>query len=30
MAFALDNDDAEQGWRLICNGSPLSDADLDA
>ena len=30
MAFALDDDDAEQGWRLICIGSPLSDVELDA
>ena len=30
MAFALDDDDAEQGWRLICIDSPLSDVELDA
>jgi len=30
LAFALDDDDAEQGWRLICIGSPLSDVELDA
>ena len=29
LAFALD-DDLEQGWRLICIGSPLSDCVLDA
>ncbi len=30
MAFALDDDELEQGWRLICIGSPLSDVVLDA
>ena len=30
LAFALDDDDLEQGWRLICIGSPLSDCVLDA
>jgi ferredoxin len=30
MAFALDDDDAEKGYRLICIGSPLSDVVLDA
>ncbi len=30
MAFALDDDEQEQGYRLICIGSPLSDVVLDA
>ena len=30
MAFALDDDELERGWRLICIGSPLSDVVLDA
>ena len=30
LAFALDDDDVEEGWRLICVGSPLSDVVLDA
>ena len=30
MAFALDDDEIERGWRLICIGSPLSDCTLDA
>ena len=30
LAFALDDLDLEQGWRLICIGSPLSDVVLDA
>jgi ferredoxin len=30
LAFALDDDDLEQGWRLICIGSPFSDCVLDA
>ena len=30
MAFALDEDELERGWRLICIGSPLSDCVLDA
>jgi ferredoxin len=30
LAFALDDDELEQGWRLICIGSPLSDCVLDA
>jgi ferredoxin len=30
MAFALDDEDAEKGYRLICIGSPLSDVVLDA
>ena len=30
LAFALDDDELEQGWRLICVGSPLSDVVLDA
>ena len=29
MAFALDDDELERGWRLICVGSPLSDCTLD-
>jgi ferredoxin len=29
LAFALDDEDLEQGWRLICIGSPLSDVVLD-
>lgn len=29
LAFALDDQDLEQGWRLICIGSPLSDVVLD-
>jgi len=29
LAFALDDLDLEQGWRLICIGSPLSDVVLD-
>jgi ferredoxin len=29
LAFALDDLDLEQGWRLICVGSPLSDVVLD-
>ncbi len=30
LAFALDDDELERGWRLICIGSPLSDVMLDA
>jgi ferredoxin len=30
LAFALDDEDAEEGWRLICIASPLSDVVLDA
>ena len=30
LAFALDDDEIERGWRLICIGSPLSDCVLDA
>ena len=30
LAFALDDEDLERGWRLICIGSPLSDCVLDA
>ncbi len=30
MAFALDEDELDRGWRLICIGSPLSDVVLDA
>ncbi len=30
FAFALDDEDLENGWRLICIGSPLSDVVLDA
>ena len=30
LAFALDDDELERGWRLICIGSPLSDCVLDA
>lgn len=30
LAFALDDNELEQGWRLICIGSPLSDVMLDA
>jgi ferredoxin len=30
LAFALDDHELEQGWRLICIGSPLSDVVLDA
>jgi ferredoxin len=29
MAFALDDEDEEKGYRLICIGSPLSDVVLD-
>ena len=30
LAFALDDDELERSWRLICIGSPLSDVMLDA
>jgi ferredoxin len=30
LAFALDDEDEEKGWRLICIGSPLSEVVLDA
>ncbi len=30
LAFALDDEDLEKGYRLICIGSPLSDMVLDA
>ncbi len=30
LAFALDDDELERGWRLICIGSPLSDCVFDA
>jgi len=30
MAFAIGNEELEQGLRLICIGSPLSDVVLDA
>jgi ferredoxin len=30
LAFALDDDELERRWRLICIGSPLSDCVLDA
>ncbi len=30
LAFALDDEDREKGYRLICIGSPLSDVVLDA
>ena len=30
MAFALDDEDEEKGYRLICIGSPLSEVLLDA
>ncbi len=30
LAFALDDEDQEKGYRLICIGSPLSDMVLDA
>ncbi len=28
--FARDDEDEEEGWRLICIGGPLSDVVLDA
>ena len=30
LAFALDDEDEEKGYRLICIGSPLSDVVLNA
>ncbi len=30
MAFAISDEELEQGYRLICIGSPLSDVVLDA
>ena len=30
LAFAISDEDLEEGWRLICIGSPLSDCVLDA
>jgi ferredoxin len=30
MAFAIDDEELEQGLRLICIGSPLSDVVLEA
>jgi ferredoxin len=30
MAFAIGDEELEQGLRLICIGSPLSDVVLDA
>jgi ferredoxin len=30
MAFALEDEEQEQGYRLICIGSPLSDVVLEA
>lgn len=30
LAFAIDDEDLEKGYRLICIGSPLSDVVLDA
>lgn len=30
MAFAIDDEDLEKGYRLICIGGPLSDVVLDA
>ncbi len=30
LAFAISDEDLENGWRLICIGSPLSDCVLDA
>lgn len=30
LAFALSDEEEEQGWRLICIGGPLSDVVLDA
>ena len=30
LAFALDDDEIERGWRLICIGSPRADCVLDA
>ena len=30
LAFAISDEELEQGFRLICIGSPLSDVTLDA
>jgi ferredoxin len=30
LAFVLDDEDQEKGYRLICIGSSLSDITLDA
>lgn len=30
MAFAIDDEELEKGYRLICIGAPLSDVVLDA
>jgi ferredoxin len=30
MAFAISDEELDQGYRLICIGSPLSDVVLDA
>ena len=30
MAFAISDEELEEGYRLICIGSPLSDVVLDA
>ncbi len=30
LAFAISDEDLEKGYRLICNGGPLSDVVLDA
>ena len=30
MAFAISDEELEQGYRLICIGNPLSDVVLDA
>ena len=30
LAFAISDEELEQGYRLICIGSPLSDVTLDA
>jgi ferredoxin len=30
LAFAISDEELEQGYRLICIGSPLSDVVLDA
>ena len=30
LAFVLEDDELERGWRFICISSPLSDCVLDA
>jgi ferredoxin len=30
MAFAISDEELEEGYRLMCIGSPLSDVVLDA